>query len=116
MHISFIPMSKRLTILQQLLESNPNDSFALFAIAKEYEGMGDTAQALEFYRRLQTTNPAYVGLYYHLGKVLEKMGRPAEALEAYHGGMEVAREAGDQHAYAELNVARLELDDSEDDL
>lgn len=108
-------MSKRLPLLQQLLESNPNDSFALFAIAKEYEGMGEPALALAFYQRLQTTNPAYVGLYYHLGKLLEKTGRPAEALEAYRSGMEVARKAGDQHAFSELNAARLELDDSEDE-
>lgn len=109
-------MSKRLPLLQQLLESNPNDSFALFAIAKEYEGMGELAQALEFYQRLQTTNPAYVGLYYHLGKLLEKTGRPAAALEAYRRGMEVARQAGDQHAFSELSAARLELDDLDDNL
>lgn len=109
-------MSKRLPLLKQLLESDPNDSFALFAIAKEYEGMGEFSLALEFYQRLRATNPAYVGLYYHLGKLLEKTGRPAEALEAYRGGMEISRQAGDQHAFSELNAARLELDDSEDDL
>lgn len=108
-------MSKRLPLLQQLLESNPDDSFALFAIAKEYEGMGDSQQALHFYLRLYATNPGYVGLYYHLGKLYEKTGQQPEALQAYREGMTVAGNAGDQHALGELNAARMEIDDSDDD-
>jgi tetratricopeptide (TPR) repeat protein len=108
-------MSKRLPLLQQLLDSNPNDSFALFAIAKEYEGMGDLQQSLDFYQRLLTTNPGYVGLYYHLGKLYEKLENQPEALVAYRQGMEVARKAGDRHALGELNEARMELDDSDED-
>jgi len=108
-------MSKRLPLLQQLLDSSPNDSFALFAIAKEYEGMGDLQQALDFYQRLQTTNPGYVGLYYHLGKLYEKLEQQPEALVAYRQGMEVAQKAGDRHSWGELNEARMELDDSDED-
>ncbi len=108
-------MSKRLPLLQQLLDSSPNDSFALFAIAKEYEGMGDLQQALDFYQRLQTTNPGYVGLYYHLGKLYEKLEQQPEALVAYRLGMEVAQKAGDRHSWGELNEARMELDDSDED-
>lgn len=108
-------MNKRLPLLQQLLESNPTDSFALFAIAKEYEGLGDMQQALHFYQRLYTTNPGYVGLYYHLGKLYEKTGQQPEALQAYQEGMTVARQAGDHHALGELNAARMELDDSDED-
>lgn len=109
-------MSKRLPLLQQILDANPNDSFALFAIAKEYEGMNDLQQALQFYQRLLGSNPAYVGLYYHLGKLYEKLVQPATALQTYRDGMAVARQAGDMHAFGELNAARLELDDSDDDL
>jgi len=107
-------MSKRLHLLQQLLEKSPNDSFALFAIAKEYEGAGDAEQALANYLRLRDTNPGYVGLYYHLGKLFEKLNRPDDALQAYRTGMEVARKAGDMHAYGELNGARLEIDEDDD--
>lgn len=109
-------MSKRLPLLQQILDANPNDSFALFAIAKEYEGMNDLPQALQFYQQLLKSNPAYVGLYYHLGKLYEKLAQPATALQTYRDGMAVARQAGDSHAFGELNTARLELDDSDDDL
>jgi len=107
-------MSQRLQLLQQILEKSPNDSFTLFAIAKEYEGAGDVDQALAGYLRLRDTDPGYVGLYYHLGKLFEKINRPDEALQTYRTGMDVARKAGDMHAYSELNGARLEIDEEDE--
>ena len=106
-------MAQRLHVLQQILEKSPNDAFALFAIAKEHEGLGDSEQALAFYLRLQSADPAYVGLYYHLGKLYEKLNRPDDALATYRTGMDVARKAGDMHALSELNGARMEIDDED---
>lgn len=108
-------MSQRLPFLLDILDKNPNDTFALFATAKEHEKADDSEQALHFYLRLQTADPGYVGLYYHLGKLYEKLNRPGEALQTYRTGMEVARKAGDMHALGELNGARLEIDDDEED-
>lgn len=109
-------MSQRLQVLQQLLEKNPDDSFALFAIAKEFEKMNDPDQALEYYNRLRRSDPGYVGLYYHLGKLYEKKNRPDDALKAYKEGIDVARKAGDMHALSELNEARLGVDEDEDEI
>ena len=39
------------------------------------------------------------------------MGERKEALETYQKGMEVARQAGDGHAYNELQAAYEDLDD-----
>jgi tetratricopeptide (TPR) repeat protein len=106
-------MNSRLDLLQALLNDSPNDSFALFATAKEYEKMGDTTQALAHYLRLRDTNPAYVGLYYHLGKLYEMLQEPENALATYRQGCDVARAAKDFHALGELNGARLALDDED---
>lgn len=108
-------MSKRLQLLLNLLESQPTDSFALFATAKEYEGSGEWALALDFYQKLRTADPGYVGLYYHLGKLYERLGDPDAALETYRQGAEAARRAGDHHSLAELNGARLNLGHPDDD-
>ncbi len=108
-------MSKRLPILLNLLEANPSDAFALFAAAKEYEGMNDAVQALHYYEKLRATDPAYVGLYYHLGKLYERLNNPDGALDAYRQGCAAARQAGDQHAFNELMGARLNLDHPHDD-
>lgn len=108
-------MNNRLQLLLNLLEANPNDSFALFATAKEYEGQGELDQALVFYQKLRAADPDYVGLYYHLGKLCERQNNPDAALEVYRAGAEVARRVRDQHALNELNGARVNLDHPADD-
>ncbi len=100
----------RLSLLQQMLESAPNDAFTLFATAKEYEKATDDQQALQYYERLRQADPDYVGLYYHLGKLLERMEQPARALDAYTQGVAVARKIGDLHALSELNSAKMDLE------
>lgn len=105
-----VPMSPRLQQLMALWQASPTDAFLLFAIAKEHEKAGDDAEALAWYERLRQTDPAYVGLYYHLGRLYERAGRTQEAIETYRAGMRAARQAGDQHAWAELNTARMEID------
>lgn len=107
-------MSKRLPYLLQLLESSPTDSFALFAVAKEYEGAGDKEKALEYYQKLRATDPGYVGLYYHLGKLFEQQLDLENAIVAYKQGIEVARRASDFHALSELQGALLNLEDPEE--
>lgn len=106
-------MSPRLQYLLQLLESSPADSFVLFALAKEYEGAGDKARALDYYEKLRAANPAYVGLYYHLGKLLEQQQNFENAVDTYKQGIEVARRASDFHALSELQGALLNLEDPE---
>lgn len=102
-------MNNRLQYLLNLLESQPGESFVLFAVAKEYEKGNDDAKALEFYRKLRAADPAYVGLYYHLGKLYERLGDTEQAREAYEAGSATARQAGDRHALGELQAALLDL-------
>ncbi len=104
-------MSNRLQSLQQLLESTPDDSFLLFAIAKEHEKLSDNDQALAYYLQLIEKDPNYVGVYYHLGKLYEQLEQWEKALDTYTSGMQVARQAGDQHALSELAGAKLNLED-----
>jgi len=89
---------------------SPEDSFLLFAIAKEYEAADDLEQALTFYTQLAEKDADYVGTYYHLAKLYEKIEQPEKALDTYAKGMEVARRVGDQHALAELSSAKLNLE------
>lgn len=104
----------RLEKLLQFLNDNPGDNFILFAIAKEYEKMGDDSNALTYYKKLHAINDRYVGLYYHLGKLWERRSEAARAFKTYTKGMEVAKSVGDKHALSELAGARLLLGDEED--
>jgi tetratricopeptide (TPR) repeat protein len=104
----------RLTTLQNFLKDSPKDSFITFAIAKEYEKIGDKDKALAAYLELKENDPDYVGLYYHLGKLYEQFDEIETAFFTYKKGMEVAKAAGDQHAYNELAGAKLYLGDDDD--
>jgi tetratricopeptide (TPR) repeat protein len=101
----------RLSQLQELLSDNPGDSFVRFALAKEYEKLGDEARAFTYYRELLEKDPDYLGLYYHLGKWYERADDVEQAINIYSRGMDVARQQGDQHALGELSGARMMLAD-----
>ncbi len=107
-------MSVRLKQLLNFLERTPKEPFILFAIAKEHEKLNDLEAALEYYLKIKANSPEYVGLYYHLGKLYEQLEQPATAFETYKTGMQVAKEAGDQHALSELAGAKMELGDDDD--
>lgn len=104
----------RLEQLMTFLESSPNDSFILFAIAKEYEGLGEEDKALDYYLQLSQKDPDYIGTYYHLGKLYERKEDFLKAFQTYKTGMGIAQKAGDQHALSELAGAKLNLGDDED--
>ncbi len=108
-------MSQRLQQLLAFWQGDATDAFVLFAIAKEYEKLGDDLQALEWYERLKASDSDYVGVYYHLGRLYERLGRLQEAVACYREGMRAARRAGDAHAWAELNAARLEIDPDDEE-
>ena len=104
----------RLQQLYKFLEGSPDDSFILFAIAKEYEKIGDKEKALAYYLKLKVLDPNYVGTYYHLGKLYESKEDFSTAFFTYKDGMVVAKKIGDQHAFSELAGAKLGLGDDED--
>jgi len=92
------------TRLQQLLaffEAEPNDAFIVYALATEYRAQ-EPARAWEFYQKLLTEHPDYVGTYYHAGKLLEQFDKKDQAEKVYRTGLVVARRAGQQHAASEL--------------
>jgi tetratricopeptide (TPR) repeat protein len=105
----------RLERLQQFLSEQPNDAFILFALSKEHEKLGNEALALEFYQKIEQTTPQYVGLYYHLGKLYERQNDREKALMTYKKGIEVARSERDFHALSELQGAKMNLGDYDDE-
>lgn len=102
--------STRFQQLQALLQDNPQDSFLLFAIAKEYEKAQDWQEALAYYLKLLEQDAGYIGAYYHLAKLYEKIEQPEKALEVYQRGMDLATAIGDRHALSELAAAKLNLE------
>lgn len=104
--------SNRLEQLHKFLEDSPGDAFIRFAIAKEYEGLGNVDKAMNCYESLAEDIPDYVGTYYHLGKLYEIKALPEKALKTYHTGIEIAKKQGDAHSASELRGAAEQCEDN----
>ncbi|HEY6977862.1 MAG TPA: tetratricopeptide repeat protein [Chitinophagaceae bacterium] len=99
----------RIEKISDLLKASPNDSFLRHALALEYIKIGNDVAARELFEEVLTQNAEYVGSYYHLAKLLERSGETDLAMEWYKKGMQVARRAGDNHTFNELQSAYEDL-------
>ena len=104
----------RIEQLNEFLKDSPNDPFLHYALAQEWNKLGDIQLALEKYEYLIKEHPNYVATYYHLGKLLQEKGEKENALEMYSQGIQVAQQVGEQHSLSELQSAKLELEFDED--
>jgi len=105
----------RLAKLLEFLKNEPDDAFLLYALATEYLRLNQADTALNYYERLMTDHPKYVGTYYHLGKLYEALNRKDDAISTYETGMKTARELRDNHALSELQGVYNELKGFDDD-
>jgi Tfp pilus assembly protein PilF len=101
----------RIEQLKDFLKSSPDDSFLQHALALEYIKRGDDEKAKIQFQQLLNQNENYVGSYYHLAKLLERNNDKEAAIAIYQKGMKKAKEAGDNHAYNELQSACEDLMD-----
>jgi len=99
----------RIAKIKEFLVANPADNFLRHALALEYLKLGEDTAARELFEAILTESPDYVGSYYHLAKLLEKMEARELAIAWYEKGMEAAKQAGDNHAYSELQAAYEDL-------
>lgn len=96
--------SNRLNKLLDFFKNEPQDPFLKYALATEYLVLQDTETALTYFEDLVQNHADYVGTYYHLGKLYETLNRNEDAIKTYQMGMQIARKANDNHAYAELQT------------
>ena len=101
----------RIEQLKKMLTSNPNDNFMQHALALEYIKKGEDEQARILFENILTNDDSYIGSYYHLAKLLERNNEKENAIKWYELGMLKAKEAGDQHAFNELQAAYEDLID-----
>jgi Tfp pilus assembly protein PilF len=99
----------RIAKLKEYLQTTPNDSFLQHALALEYVKQGDEESARKLFENILDRDPQYVGTYYHLAKLLERTGETELAINWYEKGMAAAKQAGDNHAYNELQMAHEDL-------
>ncbi|TVR38564.1 MAG: tetratricopeptide repeat protein [Cryomorphaceae bacterium] len=101
----------RLRMIEEMLETNPDDSFLRYAAALEYRKAGEMKRALQTLQNLVAHDPDYLGSYYQLGKLLEESGDADEAMKVYHRGLTIAQKKQDAKTLGELQEAIMLLED-----
>lgn len=102
--------SIRIERLKSLIVENPNDTFALFALAKEYEKIAEFENSIQLFEKLLVIDCSYIGAYYHLGKTYEQLNEVKKALNIYEAGILVAQKLKDTHSLSELKNAKMNLE------
>jgi tetratricopeptide (TPR) repeat protein len=92
----------RISQLEALLDDSPDDPFILYALAREYQGIGQTMKAIMLYEDLITRFPDYIGTYYHYAGLLYTAGNRREAAGLLRTGIERGKAAGEHHAVSEM--------------
>jgi predicted Zn-dependent protease len=101
--------SKRLEVLLKMTARPEADSFAWYALALEYKGLGRVDDALDTFQKLRAKDESYVPMYLMCGTMLVEADRRAEAKEWLSAGLAVARRKGDGHAAGEIEGALATL-------
>ena len=102
--------SSRLESLLTILKDSPKDSFMLFAVAKEYEGIEDLGNAKKYYEKLVQVDPNYVGVYFHLAALYIEIEDFEKAVQTFDSGIEIAISLNDLHALSELKSAKMNFE------
>jgi tetratricopeptide (TPR) repeat protein len=102
--------NERVQFLTQAIQSNPDDTFARYALALEFARAGQPEAALEHFRYLLEHHPDYSATYYQAGVLLTDRGRIEEARRVFQDGIAVTRRLGQAHALGELQAALESLD------
>ena len=96
-------------MLAQILEQNPADTFARYGLAMELIAQGRKPEGLAEFANLIERNPDYVPAYQMSAQTLAAGGHTEAALERLHAGIAAANRTGNQHALAEMDALRDDL-------
>ncbi len=99
----------RVSLLKQVLEQNPTDTFARYGLAMEYAREGQMDAALQEFGSLLKTNPDYTAAYFQAAQALARVERSDEARQFLRDGIACAERTGDQHAKSEMQAMLEEL-------
>ncbi len=101
----------RLLQIQEMLKSEPNDSFLNYALALELAKSNEIKKSIEIIEALLQREPDYLGAYYQLGKFYEQSNSMEKSIEAYSRGIVIAKKNNNRKAESELNEALFVLKD-----
>jgi Tfp pilus assembly protein PilF len=101
----------RLQQIQEMLKTDPKDSFLNYALALEYAKIDNVKKAIELIEDLLINDEKYLGAYYQLGFYYQQTGQTQKAIVTYKKGIVIAQEQQNKKALGELNEALMILEE-----
>ncbi|WP_138432016.1 tetratricopeptide repeat protein [Fodinibius saliphilus] len=96
--------------LARQIKNNPGDSFSKFALALEFRKNGEFKKARILFEDILSSDPEYVGVYYHLGKLYEALDRLKDAKKLYTKGIDIAQKQNKGRTKTELKEALSQVE------
>ena len=97
--------SKRLQMLEALIDKGSQDPFVRYARALELRGLGEPQAALDALAEVRALHPRYVPTFLIAGQLALELGRMEDARTWLTEGVELAKAERDEHARSELQSA-----------
>ena len=101
----------RLSQIEEMLKTEPNDSFLNYALALEFAKANEVHKAIELIENVLLREENYLGAYYQLGKFYEQIQDLPKAIDTYTKGIAIAKSIKNNKALGELNEALWMLED-----
>jgi predicted Zn-dependent protease len=99
----------RAAMLKEILQENPNDTFARYGLAMEYSKAGDVDAAMQEFRQLLQQTPDYTPGYFMAAQALARAERTEEARQMLRDGIASAVRTNNAHAKSEMEAMLEEL-------
>jgi predicted Zn-dependent protease len=99
----------RVAALTQILEQDPTDAFARYALALEHASRGDAASAVRQFDLLLAQHPDHIAGHFMAAQTLYREHRVTEAIAHLQTGIACAQRAGDAKALSEMQAMLDEI-------
>ena len=100
----------KIAALKEILDLDPENSFARYGLAMELAGSGATDEAIGEFDTLLANDPGYTAGYFMAAQTLATAGRTQEAIARLKTGVDSARSSGNTHAASEMQAMLDELE------
>jgi Tfp pilus assembly protein PilF len=102
--------AERLQQLKSILEQDPCNTFARYALGMEYSSAGQTDPALGEFRTLLEVDANYANAFFMGAQALQLAGRTEESMQWLRDGIACAQRVGNRHAQSEMQTMLEELE------
>lgn len=96
--------------LKSILEHDPKNTFATYALGMEYVSAGETDLAIQQFRTLLELDGNYANAFFMGAQALQRAERIEEAVQWLRDGIACANRVGNRHAESEMQTLLEELE------